>query len=172
MKRAWIVLVLALIAGSVSAGNFGELQVVNGKPTVDLYVAGKIHGKIGWSAFSLVNKDWAQVYAGPTFAPTSWSEISANIGVETGGTRFAESLWLGHGRFSMLAINEHGFSGHWHKITADWNITKSFTIGYHGQALVGNGPRISYTRGKVAVWGSLLFKDGETNTIVAMKISP
>jgi len=171
LKTTIIVLVLVLAAFPVSAGDVAELQVINGDLTADIFVAGKIRGRIGWSAFALVSDGWAQVYAGPTYAPTSWSVISLNIGLETGGERFAESLWLGHDRFSMLAILEHGYTGRWHKITADYKLTKSWAVGYHGQAFLGNGARISYTFGKVTVWGSLLYRERGFNTVIAAKIS-
>lgn len=178
MKNMMLVVFVSLFTTAlVSAGDDLELQVINGDPTIDYFLSGRVsNGKWGWSAFALVNRDWAQAYAGPTFAPTTWSSVSLNVGVETGGRRFAEALWIGKGRFSSLAIYEHGYSGHWHKITVDWSITKTFAVGYHDQAFVGRGPRVSLKLPgafrRSTVWGSLLLKDGHLGTVVAYKFTP
>jgi len=170
MKQLMMVVVLLALTVSASAGDFGEIQIVNGEPTLDLYVAGKVHGRLGWSAFGLVNKGWGQAYAGLTFTPTSWSAVGISVGVESGGNRFAESLWLGKGRISVLAVHEHGFSGSWHKVTADVTVAKDFSVGYHDQAFLGRGLRAQFTRGKVSVWSALLLKDGHLNTVVSLLV--
>lgn len=165
-----MVLLCALFAGPVLAGDAVELQIVNGQPTFDIFVTGSVRGKIGWSAFALVNRGWAEVYVGPTFAPTAWSEVSLSAGIETGGNRFSESLWLGKDRVSMLAIREHGHSETWYKIVAEYELSKGFAVGYHHQSFRGDGPRVSYTRGKVKIWSSLLFTNDDTNVFVAIKV--
>lgn len=169
MKRMLLAVAVLLAPLCAQAGQFAEVMVINGDPTLDLFVAGPVHGKLGWSAFALVNRSWAQAYAGPTFAPAKWVEVSANIGVETGGHRFAESLWMGHGRFNLLAIYEHGSGDPWHTIRADAKIAKGFFAGFHSQGFVGQGVRAGWTRKKVTVWGALLYKDG-LNTIIALRV--
>ena len=170
MNKLLLAVAMSVLAVSATAGDSAEIQIVNGQPTLDLYISGKVSGRLGWSAFGLVNEGWGQAYAGPTFAPTSWSEVGFSVGVESGGKRFAESLWLGKGRVSVLAIHEHGYTGSWHKVTADVAMAKGLSVGYHDQAFLGRGPRVQLTRGKVSVWSALLLKDGHTNTVVALLV--
>jgi len=172
MKNLWLVALCMLCVSPVFASDTLELQVINGKPTVDLFAANTVRGAWGWSAFALGNSNWAQVYAGPTYAPTPWCELSASVGVELGGTRWAQSVFLRHGRrIKLLAIHEDGASGHWHKIVLDFSAGKGVFVGFHSQGFIGQGFRAGFKHKKVSVWGALLLKQGDLNTIAAATVS-
>jgi hypothetical protein len=172
MKNALLVVLFLLLGSSVVlADGVAEVQVINEKPNLDVYVASKIKGDLGWSAFGTMNDSYATMYAGPTWAPKSWIALGANIGVETGGHRFAETLWLGKGRVSALFIEEQGHTGRWYKYTANVAVAKGLTVGLHDQAFIGRGPRMAYTRGKVTVWASLLRHDESFGSVFALKVT-
>ncbi|MEK7125125.1 MAG: hypothetical protein AAB864_01890 [Patescibacteria group bacterium] len=171
MKRVMFVALLVLVVSSPLMADNVELQVINGQPNLDLFLTGQIKGKFGWSAFGLLNENWGQIYAGPSFSPAKWCTLYVSTGLEFGGRRFSESVWLGRGPVSVLAIYEHGHTGAWHKILAVVTVAKGVTVGYHDQAFVGRGARASYTRGKVSVWASALVKNGELNNILGFSVN-
>ncbi len=171
MKRLMLVILLLSMATPAFAGDFAEFKLLSGSPEFELYLSGKVRGKLGWSSFALINQDWAQAYAGPTLALTSWSELGVNVGVESGGARYAETLWLGRNRFSLSVMREHGASDTWYRVVGDCTVYKDWTVGYYHQTFLGDGVKIGVTRGKVTVWGNLLWERGVPSSMVAVKIS-
>lgn len=61
--------------------------------------------QFGISAYFWVQKDWAEVYAGPTWQPLNWLQIGLGIGMDQymGGlrVRYATALNLAYGLFVM-----------------------------------------------------------------------
>ena len=170
MKNLLMTIVALFVAAYASADNVSEIQIINGTPNGDYYLTGKVHGKLGWSAWALVSESWAETYAGPTFAPAKWIEVGIAAGIETPGARFEECLWLGKGRFSVLAVAEQGASGPWHRIIAKMDVGHGFTVGYHDQAVVGRGLHAAFTRGKVTLRTALLVKGGKVGAILAIAV--
>jgi len=171
MRNLMLAVLVLFVATCAAAGDFAEVQVTNGTPNLDFYLTGKIHGKLGWSAWALASENWSEAFAGPTFAPTTWSEVGFSAGLESGGNRFGESLWLGHGRYSALVLYEHGHTGPWHKIVAKASLGHGFAAGYHDQAFVGRGLHAAYTRKKITFWTALLIKDGHLGSIFSAVVS-
>lgn len=140
-------------------------------PTVGL--SGKIAGKFGWSLFTLQSQGWSEVYAGPTFAPASWCQIGAAIGIETGSTspRYGSSLWLGKGRFSTLAIYEKGELAAWYKTVTLVKVADHVKVGVQSQTGLGVGPRVDVSYKQLTVYLTSLHEGSEHTEILGLKFS-
>lgn len=155
----------ATVVEVFSQAEKGEIHLAG----VDVFVARPIKGKAGMSAFALVVSDWAQVYGGPTWAPTHWLELGGSAGVEqtaTGnlGLRFATSVWAGYQKFSVLGIvefNPDSFtgdtSGVWFDLTPRYQTAPWLTLGAKWRRGVGAGPLVelaTLTKPSVKIWSS------------------
>lgn len=125
------------------------------KPQLNVYVRGQLKGRVGWSAFTLTTETWSQAYAGLTFAPAKWVEVSASLGLENANSPLREgaSVWLGKGRWTLLSIHEHGGSGYWYSHRGKFQMTKTVAVGVISQRFLGTGPYAEKKFGKVALWG-------------------
>ncbi len=167
--------ILALVLASVLAmsatvsaqqvtGNVEEQNLVTATgttPQMDVYVHGPLKGKFGWSMYTQTSEFWGQIYAGPTFAPAKWIEVSGSVGLEHDDQpfRYAGSVWLGAGRWSLLSIGEDGGSGHWHKNLGTFRATSTIAIGVLNQAFFGTGPYAEKKVGRFTLWGSYAISD-------------
>lgn len=172
MKKNWVFLVLVLVMAlspisTIAQSGFVESKnrISNGKiePLMNLYLRDAISDKWGWSSLFSISKTWSEFYAGPTYTPTKWVELSLNIGMETNKnpTRYAWSMWIGGNRSSFFLLNENRGSGKFRKMIGTYCATKRLTLGVANQTGLGAGPYIDFKIGKskkVSVWIIVLKK--------------
>lgn len=155
----------ATVVEVFSAVDKGDIHLAG----VDMFVARPIKGKLGMSAFALVVPGWAQVYAGPTYAPKDWLVLGVSGGVEQVangnlGLRFATSAWAGYKKFSLLAIGEFNpdsftgdTSGVWFDLTPRYQAAPWLTLGAKWRRGVGAGPLVELalpTKPSGTIWFS------------------
>ena len=148
----------------------------NISPTVDTYMTHAFNdSKWGTFAWFLVCENWAEGYAGLTFAPLSWCQLGLGFGLEKADDpwRVGGSVWFGHERYSLLILLEEGGGAFWHRIVANYKLSRVFGIGYMSEEFVGVGPRVEVNIPKtpVQVWSSLLRKDGKNNIYLTFKLT-
>jgi len=139
-------------------------------PIIDAYIHASINDKYGWSCFLQKTKGWGQLYCGPTLASHKWIEVSGSIGVQQGGKllRVADSVWIGKGKFSVFHVDEYG-NGYWTQNVFKAQLSKSFSIGGHGQRFIGMGPYVEMNLKKVTVWGTLGVGAGQPKGLFGIK---
>lgn len=138
-------------------------------------LVGHRYGEWGVSAFFMVVDGWAQGYAGPTYAPAEWVELSLNIGAQQTpdglAFRYAASAWFGYSWFDFLGIVEFdnpAFQGDdlgvWYDLTAVGKVTDWFAAGAKVQRGVGFGPHLKLTEANtgLGLWLSWCPVDLET----------
>lgn len=161
-----IVAFMAVTAQAQQASGFvesfnvvSEAEVV---PQLNVYVHGPLKGDFGWSVWTLTSEGWSEGYAGLTYAPAKWMEVSASLGLETADNplRGGGSVWLGSGRWSLLSLHEHGGSGYWYRYLGTFQMTKTVVVGVNSQRFIGTGPYVQASIGKVALWGTYVIGDG------------
>ena len=176
MLKIIVSVLLSLFASSVCSADFWtEIQTNKTRGTEVNQIN---FGGTGehWFAFGQsVEGGYSQVYGGPRFNPTSWSEVGVAAGAETVGNgwnrRFGSYAWAGKDKWSVLFVNEDGpMTGQWHKDIIKYQATPSLAIGLQTQKFLGNGPRVEYQVNKtVSLWGVVLNKHGVTTTTAAIK---
>ncbi len=164
-----VVVFMIVTAGAVQAQqapagfveSYNTVETTGTTPQVNVYVHGPIEGKLGWSAWTLTTKGWSEAYAGLTYAPAKWIEVSASLGLESADhpLRKAASVWLGKGRWSLLSIHEHGESGYWYRYLGTFQMTKTVAVGVNSTRLLGTGPYAEKKFDKVALWGTYAIGD-------------
>lgn len=185
MKTLAIVALFAasvLLSSTAFAGTTGSVEVFfqpersAAHPSADLFLAHHFdkYG-LGVSSFALITEGWGELYAGPTWAPAEWVELSLSIGIEqTGaktGLRLATSVWIGHGPFSFsgaVEFNPQSFQGNvagvWFDLTPKYQALDWFAVGAKYRRGVGVGPLVELvlpTSPSAAVWLSWLPIDPE-----------
>jgi hypothetical protein len=159
------VIIAAVSANAQQASGFVEtyntVEAAGTTPQVNVYVHGPIDGKLGWSAWTLTSQGWSEAYAGLTYAPAKWVEVSASLGLESADhpLRKAASLWVGKGSWSLLSIHEYGGSGYWYRYLGTFQVTKTVAVGVNSTRLLGTGPYAEKKFGKVALWGTYALGD-------------
>jgi len=155
MKKLMILVVLIFSVVST----FSQVSVFtkfsdNGtiSPCATIFGTKEIATKIDFTYFSLVQKGWAEVMLGASYAPASWVSIGLNCGLEQLGElsfRTGGSLWLGKDKTSFLALVEkgNGNDNYWYRITGSYNLSKSFNIGARAWRFTGIGPLFEYKTG-------------------------
>lgn len=149
-----------------TAGYVESYNTVSGAettPQFNVYVHGPLKGKLGWSLWTLTSKPYSEAYAGLTFAPAKWIEVSsASLGLESADNPLREgaSVWLGKGRLSLLSIQEYGGSGYWYRYLGTFQVTKTVAVGVNSTRFLGTGPYAEKKFGKVAFWGTYAIGDG------------
>lgn len=120
--------------------------------------AARVDSPLGVFVFGLVNPGWAQLYGGLTFAPADWIQFSAGAGIEQADAPWqtAASIWLGHGRCSLLTVGEYGGGGGWYKAIGNAHIVSwrelRVGIGAQSQYGLGTGPRAQVQLGHATFW--------------------
>lgn len=149
----------APVAGFVESYN--QVESAGTTPQIDVYVHGPLQGKIGWSAWTLTTKSWSEAYAGLTYSPAKWVEVSASLGLESANNpiRGAGSVWVGQEAWSLLSIHEYGGSGYWYRYLGTYQMTKTLAVGVNSTRLLGTGPYAEVKVGKVALWGTYAIGD-------------
>lgn len=157
------VLISTGIAQQVGGFVEAESLVERGKltPQLNVYVHGPLKSKLGWSAWSLTSRPYSEAYAGLTYAPAKWVELSGSLGLETANNplRVAGSIWMGKGCWTILSIHEYGGSGFWYKSLGTYQTTKTTAMGLYGQRFVGVGPYAEKKFGKATLWGTYAIGD-------------
>ncbi len=160
-----LVLATAVVAQAQQAAGFVEsyntVAVAGTTPQVNVYVHGPIKGKLGWSAWTLTSEGWSEAYAGLTFAPAKWVEVSASLGLESADNPLREggSVWVGKGSWSLLSIHEYGGSGYWYRYLGIYQATKTLVVGVNSTRFLGTGPYAEKKFDKVALWGTYAIGD-------------
>lgn len=171
MKTATIALFVALtISAPAIAFAGGSVELVlqpdssSTHPSGNLFLSKTFDSGLGASAFAQVTEGWAQIYAGPTWAPAQWLELSLSAGFEqTGsklGLRFGSSVWAGYKSFSFLGLaefNSQSFvgddSGVWFDLTSKYQPNSWLTIGAKYRRFVGLGPMLEISpTTSTAIW--------------------
>jgi hypothetical protein len=121
----------------------------------------------GWFAFTEAKQTYAQAYAGPTYSPKKWLQVGLGIGLEQDQNplRVGGFLWAGHGRYSLLTIQEHGGSGRWYRTEANFQALERLGLGAMHQKGYGLGPRIQFQipRSPIVLWAAAL-RDNDAQT--------
>ncbi len=157
---AVIVAVTSVTAQAQQASGFIEswntVSEAGVTPQLNVYVHGPLKGDVGWSAWTLTSEGWSEAYAGLTYAPAKWIEVSASLGLETDDNPLREgvSVWLGGGRWALLSIHENGGSGYWFRNLGTFQVTKTFAVGLENRRFFGTGPYAEKKFGKVSLWGA------------------
>ncbi len=121
---------------------------------------------LGGSAFGFITEGWAEILAGPTWAPTGWLELGFSIGFEQGdgelGFRMSPSVWAGYGDFSFLGVVEFtpdsftgDDSGVWFDLTPRYKPLSWLAVGFKYRRPVGLGPLVEFstpTSPSVTAW--------------------
>lgn len=132
-----------------------ERRILEGedKTNLDIYASTKLNKKLGVSGYYFLNKNYAEGYIGPTYNPTSWSEIGISLGIETNDKpiRSAASVWVGKGRHSLSGAVETGGTGKWYSINYEAVIAKGLKAGLIFKRFLGIGPQISVNIPKTPV---------------------
>src|SRR3989344_7248635 len=72
--------------------SWNKVSAEGATPQINVYVRGPLKEKVGWSAFTLTTKTWSQAYAGLTFVPAKWIEVSASLGLESADSPLREAV--------------------------------------------------------------------------------
>lgn len=167
----WAIVLLSS-APALSGGFVEERNVVKSgnAPLVAVSLADSLRSPIGWYAWSQVGETYAQVYAGPTVAPTKWLQVGAAVGLEQAASigRFGSFVWLGAGRCSILGVYEDGGSGPFQKAVGKCQLGPAH-IGVWYDNYLGAGPYLEAAIPKtpVSLWGAAL----QSATLVAMRMT-
>ncbi len=152
-----VTLVLVASTASAQANGYAGYQAVyeknqTPKHNLELYLEKPAWGKVGVSAFTFVTSGWAEAYAGPTYAPSSWLTAGVSLGAQQTnnelGIRYASSLWMGGGKVQFLGFVEgdnsvaRDASGFWYDAKAVYSPLPRLSLGLHGRRFVGIGPRV------------------------------
>lgn len=86
---------------------------------------------------------YSEVYVGPRYAPSKWSEVGFGLGVESTSSSMMKGgyVWLGHGRFSAIGVYEQG-ADLFLKYEVNCHVAGPLTIGWWQQRGLGAGPRV------------------------------
>ncbi len=153
-----------MMTGKANAQTAGFVESYNtvadggNTPQVNMYVYGTIRDQLGWSAWTLTSETYSEAYAGFTYAPAKWIEVSASLGLESAEKSFRQgaSVWLGKGRWSLLSIHEDGGSGYWYRYLGTYQVSKTLAVGVNSTRFLGTGPYAEKKFGKVAPFGELM----------------
>lgn len=146
-------------------------------PWINGLVSHKLGEKLGTYVFFQVGEGWAQAYMGPTYSPKSWLQVGAGVGLEQADNpvRLGSFVWMGRGRYSLLAIYEDGGGGHWYKSEFNIKATGWLGAGAIVQHNLGVGPRVELNipRTPVTIWGAPLYdwSTGRFNGTLAARVS-
>src|SRR3989344_3065179 len=131
--------------------SYNTVSEAGNTPQLNVYVHGPLKGNLGWSLWTLTSEPYSEAYAGLTFAPAKWIEVSGSLGLESADNplRAGGSVWLGKGRWSLLSIHEQGGSGYWYRYLGTFQATNTVTIGVNSIRPIGTGPYAEKSFGKV-----------------------
>jgi len=124
--------------------------------TGPLEAHGPLEGKMSWQGWLLVSRDWSEGVMSVAMAPAAWVSVSVGVGVETDEhpLRCAASLWIGKGKWSLLALHEFDGSSPWHRYVGLYKAKKYLAVGFNSQRFLGTGPYAEVRLGKVSMWGT------------------
>lgn len=124
----------------------------DGAPTVtpNIYILDHFEdARFGVQAFAAVTGGWAELYAGPTYAPTDWLELSVMAGVQSIGSsleaRYAASAWAGNEAFDTLWWVEWdhlGTNSVWYDAFVRYQVLDPLRVGVRFSRFVGSGPTV------------------------------
>src|SRR3989344_7002124 len=146
LAAAMVLFVVAATAQAQQVAGFVEsyntVSEAGTTPQINVYAKGPLKGKLGWSVWTLTSEPYSEAYPSLTFAPTEWLEVSSGLGLETAGDslRFGHSVWLGHGRWSLLVLQEHGRDGvddYWYRYLGTFQVSKTITVGVNSTRFLG-----------------------------------
>ena len=163
------------VSGFVESKNTVKRGVVT--PSINIVASGKLRGSVGWSLYSLTSEKYSEAYAGPTWSPLSWLELGGSVGLENSPKpfRYASSVWVGKGRYSILTIHESsraGGSGYWQMTRATVSIFEGSKIGFYSQRFVGNGPYLEKTLGRrLTAWASSPIDNGRVGMLLGLRFA-
>lgn len=140
-------------------------------PEINVFLAGPLKGRLGWTSWSLITEGWSESTLGLTFAPTKWMEVSGSLGIETDEDplRQGASIWLGKGRWALLSIHENGGSGYWYRYLGTFQATETISVGVNSIRFFGTGPYVSKAFGKFSLWGT--YAVGDNKGIMSARLS-
>jgi len=132
---AAIIAAITIFSFSAEANNV-RINSLNGVKSIEVNLEND-------HTFAYVNmsKGWSEAYVGPTFKFGDHAGAGVGAGIESGckNVRFGSFLWAYQGDVSILALLEEGGSGQWHKVAADYQLTKKVKIGLVEQSYLGVG---------------------------------
>jgi hypothetical protein len=177
MKNLFLILIVVLVPSAVSAQSWVEQRtdVVadHSTPRLDGWVSGKIANSVGTFAWFQVDKNYAEAYIGPSFAPKTWLQFGAGAGVEqtTLPFRLGSFAWVGNKKASLLFIGEGLGSGWWYKSEFNWNVSKNLGAGLMTERFKGTGPRIQYSvpHTPITAWSAFLFDQAGNRALVGIR---
>ncbi len=90
-----------------------------------------------------LNGPYSEVYVGPRYAPSRWSEVGFGLGIESTSRAMMKGGYVGfgHGRFSVVGVYEQG-ADLFLKYEANYHIAGQLAIGWWQQTNLGAGPRV------------------------------
>ncbi|MEZ4103406.1 MAG: hypothetical protein R3B55_02535 [Candidatus Paceibacterota bacterium] len=119
----------------------------------------------GIGCFALAGEAWGEILIGPSYTfkgKKGFTEIGTQVGIETyNASPYRGMSYVFHktpGKddglhdFSYLAVVEYGGSGHWHLGFLNYNITKSFGLGFVSQYGTVTGPRLQINIPSGFIW--------------------
>ncbi len=170
----WLGLVNAQTHFSVESQNLIVSESVT--PIITTFMThGFVNSRLGIFVWSFTNKYWAEAYAGPTYSPTSFIQAGIGSGLEQadGLWRVGGFIWIGNKKFQALTLLEKGTSGRWHRIIANYNLSKWLGIGGITERFLGTGPRIQFAvpHLPVQIWTAKLYLNNRWSNYLSMKFS-
>lgn len=122
---------------------------VPGGTQLQLSVSHDLSETFGLFTYGELHRSWGQIYAGPTFSPSSWLKIGTGIGLEdidvSSPLRYGGFLWTGNEKDSLLAVGDFGQSGYWWRVDTNHKLSEWFGMGLLAQRDAGIGPRLQLT---------------------------
>lgn len=155
----------AQTSGFVEAQFRTDLAAPRNTTMLDLGVSHKLNQRWGISGFALVMSGWGELYAGPTFKPTSHT----SLGLSGGGVQAkdcnlvprwaASASWSDHG-LTLQGLVEtdtdwlagKGDSGMLYNVLATYSPTKYLAVGLRTRRPDGFGPHLGLNLGPVSAW--------------------
>ncbi|OGZ31829.1 MAG: hypothetical protein A2V69_01040 [Candidatus Portnoybacteria bacterium RBG_13_40_8] len=139
------------------------------------WIQGNFNKKFGYFGWTLVSKNWSEIYPGLSWQPTSWLQVGIGMGIEQGQSkaRFGEFIWIGKGKFYFLGFTEHEGSGFWYRAMAMYRPSQAFQVGLMSQYKLGIGPKVEMVIYKpFALWVAALIlgQDPKTTVFAGLKL--
>lgn len=132
---AAIIAVITLFSFSAEANNV-RINSLNGEKSIEVNLENN-----RTFGYACVSQGWSEAYVGPTIKISDHAGAGVGAGIESGckNIRFGGFLWASQGDVSVLALLEEGGSGQWHKVAADYQLTKRIKVGLVEQSYLGVG---------------------------------
>lgn len=150
MTRMTMVLLSLLVVSPAMAQTHGNIQLLSVNteagttPRMGTFLTGTVYSDLGFFLWGQSDRNWAQMYCGPTYTPKAWIQAGIGVGFESYSkqARVGSFLWLGRGRYSVTLVDEEGESGRFTKVDAGATVGP-VRVSYFRDNILGVGPKLA-----------------------------